>query len=123
MADLDLTAGPHATPDDVEFVEWFARSGAAADTTPTRLPRMTDLAEDDVCEWCGGEATTGVCPKSLPCPVCPAQPGQSCKRPSGHRAASMHAARVDAAEQQDAEALIGQQTLATWIADGPQRPV
>lgn len=51
------------------------------------------------CAWCGGDALIGtVCPKSLPCPHCDAQPGKRCKRPSGHQAMQLHAARIAAAE-------------------------
>lgn len=42
--------------------------------------------------------TVATCPRSLSCPVCGARPGQSCKRPSGHRAAELHAARLALAE-------------------------
>lgn len=49
------------------------------------------------CEWCGGEVAVdaGPCPLSLQCPTCKAQPGQWCRRPSEHRAAQLHRARVD----------------------------
>jgi hypothetical protein len=53
------------------------------------------------CEWCGAEAATGVCPKSLTCPDCKAKPGASCKRPSGHRC-DTHASRYLLAESVDA---------------------
>ncbi len=49
------------------------------------------------CEWCGGEVPVdaGPCPLSLECPTCKAKPGQWCGRPSEHRAAQLHRARVD----------------------------
>lgn len=51
------------------------------------------------CEWCGGDADPNtVCPKSIECPDCHAQPGSPCKRPSGHKAARLHMARVEKAE-------------------------
>lgn len=51
------------------------------------------------CEWCGSEAdVTTTCPRSIECPDCKAPPGSPCKRPSGHRAAQLHAARVRTAE-------------------------
>jgi hypothetical protein len=57
------------------------------------------------CEWCDGDALPGsTCPRSLTCPTCGAEPGSPCKRPSGHRAAVLHAARVDHAERRDAAA-------------------
>lgn len=48
------------------------------------------------CRWCGGNAPEDSCPKGLTCPRCGAQPGQSCKRPSGHRASELHRQRQDA---------------------------
>lgn len=51
------------------------------------------------CHWCGGPADTeSTCPKSIECPSCGAGPGESCHRPSGHRAATMHARRWQLAE-------------------------
>lgn len=35
--------------------------------------------------------------KEVPCPTCHAKAGAPCKRPSGHRAADVHAARDRAA--------------------------
>lgn len=59
----------------------------------------------ETCPYCGGDAIAGTtCPKSIACPTCDAAPGASCRRPSGHRAAAMHAARVELAEQADAAA-------------------
>jgi hypothetical protein len=49
------------------------------------------------CEWCGRENTKGVCPWSLKCPTCGANPGVKCKRPSGY-SCEMHAARYLKAE-------------------------
>jgi hypothetical protein len=55
------------------------------------------------CRWCGGTADTGsTCPRSIACPTCAAPAGASCKRPSGHRAAELHAARVALAESRPA---------------------
>jgi hypothetical protein len=55
------------------------------------------------CKSCGGWAVYGsTCPKTIACPTCPAGYGQSCKRPSGHRAANVHASRCAAAEAIDA---------------------
>lgn len=57
------------------------------------------MTERAVCEWCGAEAdVTTTCPKSIACPTCKAQPGHPCKRPSGHKAAQLHADRVQKAE-------------------------
>lgn len=56
----------------------------------------------ELCEWCGGLADpTTTCPKSIACPSCHAEPGQRCRRPSGHLATELHAARVEAAELRD----------------------
>jgi hypothetical protein len=61
------------------------------------------MAELDPCPYCGSDeydpATT--CPKSIACPTCKAEPGQSCRRPSGHRAMTLHAPRIAAAESTD----------------------
>lgn len=48
------------------------------------------------CTWCGGEVSddTGPCPLSFECPTCRAKPGTWCKRPSEHKAAQLHAARL-----------------------------
>jgi len=53
------------------------------------------------CEWCGStDAEVGtVCPKAIRCPRCGAGTGQSCRRPSGHRAMQLHAQRIAAAER------------------------
>jgi hypothetical protein len=64
---------------------------------------LADPARPDVvseCPWCGGENTSGVCPKSITCPKCGVGPGVSCRRPSGHRAAQLHAARIELAESE-----------------------
>lgn len=59
----------------------------------------------EACRWCGGEAIEGsTCPKSLECPKCGAAAGSSCRRPSGHRAMTLHSSRIDAAEAIDAAA-------------------
>jgi hypothetical protein len=58
------------------------------------------------CRWCGADAAVGTtCPRSLACPTCGARPGRRCKRPSEHQAATMHAARWQAAERMDRAAL------------------
>ena len=49
------------------------------------------------CTWCNGVTRGDVCPRSLVCPTCDAQPGLSCKRPSGHRASELHNARIKTA--------------------------
>lgn len=57
------------------------------------------------CPHCGGAAAAGsTCPRAIACPSCGAAPDRPCRRPSGHKASSLHAARVDAAELADAEA-------------------
>lgn len=57
---------------------------------------MTDRAP---CSWCGGLAIVGTtCPKAIACRRCGASPGQSCQRPSGHRADQLHLIRVNDAE-------------------------
>lgn len=56
-------------------------------------------AERERCNWCGGDADpTTACPKSIVCPTCAAKPGESCRRPSGHRASTMHASRWQKSE-------------------------
>lgn len=65
---------------------------------------MTTGAVPDrpACRWCGGRAVTGsVCPWSVRCPTCAAGPGLKCHRPSGHRAARMHATRYRLTEAED----------------------
>lgn len=58
-----------------------------------------------LCAWCGAETTDGsICPWSLPCPECYVEPGHRCRRPSGHKAARMHARRYLEAERLDAAA-------------------
>lgn len=44
------------------------------------------------------------CPRSQPCPTCTAAPGEPCRRPSGHRADVLHAARIQLAESYDRDA-------------------
>jgi hypothetical protein len=57
------------------------------------------------CDFCAGDAIEGsTCPRALPCPTCHAGAGSPCYRPSGHRAMSLHAERVAAAEELDAAA-------------------
>lgn len=57
------------------------------------------------CQWCDGDTDyRSVCPWSLECPHCCAEPGHRCERPSGHVAARMHAARYELAERLDREA-------------------
>jgi hypothetical protein len=52
-------------------------------------------AETKHCEHCGEvPASAGPCPRSFTCPSCQAKPGEWCKRPSEHRAPSMHAERL-----------------------------
>lgn len=61
--------------------------------------------ELELCARCGVHVHKGTtCPKSIGCPVCKASPNAPCKRPSGHRAAEMHAPRYEAAERQDWDA-------------------
>jgi hypothetical protein len=48
------------------------------------------------CRWCGGDGPEDECPRGIRCPTCGANPGAWCKRPSGHRAMTMHKARFDA---------------------------
>jgi hypothetical protein len=56
----------------------------------------------ETCEWCGGEADPRTtCPRSIECPHCHAGPGSPCRRPSGHRASRLHAARIELAESND----------------------
>ncbi|PYO40131.1 MAG: hypothetical protein DMD33_18780 [Gemmatimonadetes bacterium] len=63
---------------------------------------MTAAADLAKCKTCGSYALAGtVCPRSLACPHCKAEPGSPCKRPSGHRAATIHAGRYHAAETID----------------------
>lgn len=55
-----------------------------------------------MCPYCGGRSVAGtLCPKAIRCPRCAAPAGSSCRRPSGHRAASIHATRITAAEAVD----------------------
>lgn len=54
------------------------------------------------CEWCGVDAIAGTtCPRAVTCPDCSAPPGSPCKRPSGHKAMTLHMSRVLLAEQDD----------------------
>lgn len=56
----------------------------------------------ELCPYCGGEAAQGTtCPRALECPHCGAGAGAPCRRPSGHRAEFLHAARVELAELAD----------------------
>jgi hypothetical protein len=52
------------------------------------------LKTETKCSWCNGFTRGDTCAKSLTCPTCDAKPGQECKRPSGHKAAALHKARV-----------------------------
>lgn len=49
------------------------------------------------CRWCKGNVAedAGPCPLSFTCPTCAAAPGSKCKRPSGHEASELHAARLE----------------------------
>lgn len=49
-----------------------------------------------------GPSARGTCPHSIACPKCHAGPGKFCQRPSGHRAAEMHAERYRESERADA---------------------
>jgi len=55
------------------------------------------------CPYCGSDTADpdSTCPKSIPCPTCRAKSGRRCKRPSGHPAQRLHAARIEAAEADD----------------------
>lgn len=65
------------------------------------------------CAVCGGWAVDGsMCPQSIECPTCGAQPGRPCKRPSGHRAQQLHQLRWLEAEAIDARKGIRYET--TW---------
>lgn len=56
----------------------------------------------ELCQWCGGDAIAGsTCPRSLACPDCRQPAGSPCRRPSDHRADTLHASRIRAAEQLD----------------------
>jgi hypothetical protein len=51
------------------------------------------------CQWCNSTGTDGSpCPWSLVCPQCLAEPGEPCRRPSGHLEVGLHEVRVSAAE-------------------------
>jgi hypothetical protein len=57
------------------------------------------------CDYCGGDAIEGsTCPRAIPCSTCHASAGSPCYRPSGHRAMTLHAERIAAAEELDAAA-------------------
>lgn len=57
------------------------------------------------CSYCGGEADpSSTCPRAVECPTCGAGAGSPCRRPSGHRAASLHVSRISVAEELDRRA-------------------
>ena len=78
---LDIDGGLHDLAPEHEAMRLF-------DSAPQIKGQMA-MATD------ANEALAAV--KSVPCPTCHAPAGRSCKRPSGHRAASPHAARIAAA--------------------------
>jgi hypothetical protein len=59
-------------------------------------------------EWCATCKCWTIagtrCPKSVACPHCRVAAGRSCRRPSGHRADTLHAERYELAEAIDAAA-------------------
>lgn len=58
-----------------------------------------------LCPHCGGDADpASTCPRAVACPHCGAAPGAPCRRPSGHRAMTLHADRWRHAEERDAAA-------------------
>lgn len=63
--------------------------------------RGVTVAVAQPCPWCGSDAAVGTCPLAITCPHCDAPPGLGCKRPSGHRASVLHAARIEQAETRD----------------------
>lgn len=65
---------------------------------------LTGAPGPAACEWCGGEAAVGPCPRSVQCPRCGAAAGSPCRSPSGHRRNFLHAARVALAERDAVEA-------------------
>lgn len=70
------------------------------------------MTETEPCPWCRGDVVPGTtCPKSIPCPKCHAPAGSSCKRPSGHRAMTLHADRIREAEALDPPTHDAQTTL------------
>lgn len=76
------------------------------------------MVTHEPCPFCGGDVIEGTtCPKSLPCPTCGARSGDSCRRPSGHRADRLHADRIAAAEEADAIGGLSPETLAKIHAD------
>lgn len=52
------------------------------------------------CWHCGSDDADldQVCPRSIRCPTCGTEAGTFCRRPSGHRADTLHAARIRLAE-------------------------
>jgi hypothetical protein len=104
--------GPDAGGDHGEWGQLFEVAASSSGPGPDRLARAMRNEErrpkDDAgaelveCEWCGGLADPySTCPRSLECPDCHARPGSPCKRPSGHKASRLHAARAAAAEAID----------------------
>jgi deoxycytidylate deaminase len=53
------------------------------------------------CEYCDGYTRGDTCYKAVGCPSCSAKVGQSCVRPSGHKASRIHADRVALAQYVD----------------------
>jgi hypothetical protein len=45
--------------------------------------------------------TESICPLEVACNTCGALPGRKCRRPSGHVAMTLHAERVELAEELD----------------------
>jgi len=64
---------------------------------------MGVIRSRELCPHCGGTADPSTtCPRSVECPLCGAPAGSPCRRPSGRRATSPHAGRVELAEARDA---------------------
>ena len=65
-----------------------------------KLPRVE-------CQSCKADSVPegSTCAWSITCPTCGANPHSGCLRPSGHRAMTLHRARVDRAEDLDLELL------------------
>jgi len=77
----------------------------------------------EACPWCGGLALVGTtCPKGIECPRCGVPAGDSCRRPSGHRADVLHAARVALAEERDRRAALEALDRLSGAADDDTAP-